>query len=188
MNNYNEHDAEHPIGTAAPNANQLIRTQHDDHDINEYYGKLTATEPTGESLTRQEFKEDADINTILTRFGVNTQVRNDMVWTEVNYDVGLQEALTSLDIAKRAQLDIPEELREKYPNWLALMSGIERGEYQKDLKDVAQQRTATKRQEELNRRKSDIRDLRAAQREIDAEDAAERVRTGAAAPETTPKL
>lgn len=182
-----EETSEHPNGTAAPNANYLVRGQQDDHESNEYYGKLTATTPVGESLTRQEFKEDTDVNVILSRFGVNTQVRNDMVFTEVDYTIGLQEAINSVTIAKRAELNVPDELREKYPDWLSLMSGIERGEYQEDLKQLASTRAEEKRRKQLDQRKADIRSLRDAQREVEAEDAAERVRTGARAPEATPK-
>lgn len=181
-----ENTAEHPAGTAAPNAFQLTRGQNESHEEREAYGQATAVAPVGESLTRQEFKEDTDINILLARFGVNTQVRNDMQWTEIDYTTDLQKAYAALDAAKRADTGVPPELRDKYPNYLALMSGIERGEYQKDLADLANQRGEQKKREELQKRTTDIRELRNAERQIAAEDAANAVMTGRSN-EQTPK-
>lgn len=160
-----------------------IRNQTD--DLGDVVSQATATHPIGESLTRQEFKDDADINRLLARFGVNTQVRNDLQYGTQDDTLGLQELQLQLESAKNVMKAVPPELHDKYPNWLAVMSGIERGEYEKDLKDLAEK----KRSEDFNRRKQEYRDTRQVEREVRAEDAAEAVRTGRdeiRAPEATP--
>lgn len=159
---------------------KLIRNQHD--DLGDVMSEATATTPEGESLTRQEFKEDTDINTILARFGVNTQVRNDMVFTETDYTVDLQAAHDLMQNAKQVNTGVPPELRDKYPNWLALMSGIERGEYQNDLRELAEKRGAAARRQDLEKRAQDLRDRRDAERELAAQDAAAAVREGKETP------
>lgn len=46
------------------------RTQNDSDEENEYYGALAGTVNDQPSLTQQHFAKDADLNTIVKRFGI----------------------------------------------------------------------------------------------------------------------
>lgn len=152
-----------------------IRTQWDDlgDEISEKSGTLIE----GASLTRQEFKDDTDVNKILERLGVDAQLRNDAQYVEVDYTVDLQRAHQLLTEASNTQLNIPDELKDKYPNWYALMQAVESGEYAKDLEELAQTRARTKAEEQRNQRRQDLRDQREAEADLRAEAAAAAART-----------
>lgn len=119
---------------------RALRKQTDDNG--DEWSIATATINEEPSLTRGEFKDDADINRLLARFGVNQQVRQDPRFTEVDYNLDLQQAYAALDAASRAQLQVPEELRSKYPDWLTILNGAESGEYQRDLQALADRKAA----------------------------------------------
>lgn len=101
------------------------------------YSDLTATIiPNDDPQTRQEFKDDADLNILLARFGVDTPMRQGLQYGEVDYQLDLQQALDAIDTAKKANIHAPEELRDKYPDWRSILNGVETGEYQKDLENL----------------------------------------------------
>ena len=100
-------------------------------DISDANGLDTGTETT----TRQEFAQEADINYILDRFGVNQQQRP-VTYGEVDYTVDLQQTLHAAEQLKRAHLNVPDELRDKYPTWESVLAAAETGEYQNDLDTV----------------------------------------------------
>ena len=109
----------------------------------------TGYDTGSESLTRQEFKDEADLNILLGRFGVNQQVRQDPRFMEVDYDLDLQTAIAAVESARRANYNVPEELRTKYPDWRAVLDGAESGQYQKDLQELAdRKKTQAKLEEE----------------------------------------
>lgn len=111
------------------------RTQ--DDNLQDQYSQLTGLDFTGtESLTRQEFKDEADLNILLARYGV-AQVRPMEYGKDVDYSLDLQSALNALDAASAAQFDVPPELRDKYPTWRHVLNGAESGEYQQDLLNLA---------------------------------------------------
>lgn len=78
--------------------------------------------------TRQEFREDVDINTILRRFGVSGAQQRQLQYGEVDYDVGLQEAIYVTEAAQDAWRRMSPELRNRYPTWQLLMQAIAAGE------------------------------------------------------------
>lgn len=112
------------------------RTQSD--GLGDAESARTATINDEESLTRQEFKNEADINWILARHGVNTQVRADPQYTETDYGMDLQQAYLATEIASSIQA--PEELRKQFPDWLAIMHGVHDGSYMKALADLETQK------------------------------------------------
>lgn len=122
-------------------------TRRQSDNLGDEISKQTAYRNTGPELTRQEFKDEANLNILLARFGVNQQVRQNANFTEVDYNLDLQTALGAIDAARRANMKVPEELRAKYPNWLAVLEGAETGEYGKDLQDLATRKETEKKAE-----------------------------------------
>lgn len=108
-----------------------VRSQADENG--DAISKATAIDfSDAKDMTRQEFKDDADINILLKRFGLNQQLRQ-MTFTEVNYDLDLQQAFAAIKEARAIASTVPDELREKYPNWRAVLNATETGQYQQDL-------------------------------------------------------
>lgn len=114
---------------------KAIRSQAD--DLGDEFSQASGIDTGDELLTRQEFKEEADINFILNRYGVNAAVRTDGQYREIDYNLDLQQALAAIQSARVATTHVPEELRDKYPNWVAVLNGAETGQYQKDLQTLA---------------------------------------------------
>lgn len=85
-----------------------------------------------EAITRQEFRDEADINIILSRFGA-AQQRTDGIYTDTDYTLDLQQAFAAVEAAQKANLNVPPELRDKYPSWKEVLTGAESGEYERDL-------------------------------------------------------
>lgn len=120
---------------------KTTRTQIDDDfdDVSNATG-LDANEPL---ITRQEFKDEADLNILLARFGVNAQARP-MTWgQEIDWNTDLQQALHAISEARQAQYNVPPELLAKYPTWRHVLNGAETGEYADDLQNLAKQKADT---------------------------------------------
>lgn len=137
-------DEDGPIGYAA-----AVRSQAD--NLGDLYSAATGTDCGDEVLTRQEFAQEADINYILNRFGVDQQARPIQYGTTVDYNLDLQQALTALDQVKAINTTIPQELRHKYPTWRELLNATESGAYQHDLAELAARKAAA--EEKANKEK-----------------------------------
>lgn len=111
-----------------------FRAQYDgkEDEISDASGLDTGTD----TLTRQEFKDEADINVILNRFGV-AQVRPLRYGDEIDYSIDLQDAMHALSAVEGLPAIVPEELQGKYPDWRSILNATESGQYQKDLGDLA---------------------------------------------------
>lgn len=82
--------------------------------------------PTNKDVARQEFKEEADINYVLSRFGV-TQPRGTPQYGTWDDTIDLQIALESVNEARAAYRLLPSNLREKFTSMEALLTAIENG-------------------------------------------------------------
>lgn len=101
-----------------------------------------------DTATRQEFAEESDINNILGKYGMQ-QATRPLKWGEtIDYTMDLQQAKTALAAVKSANFNIPEELRNKYPDWQAILNGTESGAYQHDLQELVQRKQAKAEAEE----------------------------------------
>lgn len=85
--------------------------------------------PGDEPGARQEFKQQTDVNYIMKRYGGVPQGLSQ--FGEVDYTLNLQEALTRASEAKAAYDRLPQELRQRYPSWPAILDATMRGEIQK---------------------------------------------------------
>lgn len=79
-----------------------------------------------EDKARQEFKEEADVNYMLSRFGI-TPTRGAPTYGEWDDTIDLQSALQSLHDARTAYRDLPENLRNKFTRMEDLLAALENG-------------------------------------------------------------
>lgn len=105
---------------------RATRTQVDeDQDL---YSLETGLDFAGTTdLARQEFKDEADLNILLKRFGVGGAMQRPLSWGQADYDLDLQRAIGAVEDAKRAHRAMPEELRKIYPTWRDMLNAIESG-------------------------------------------------------------
>jgi len=77
-----------------------------------------------EDMTRQEFKDEADINKILHRHGV---MPRPVQYGEWNFDEDLTSSVMARRQVDEAFMALPLEVRQQYPNmsavWAAIASG-----------------------------------------------------------------
>lgn len=89
-----------------------------EHDKRE--GDLAATRNTEPSMTQQHFTQDADINEIVRRFGIDGQPVPIPNFGEMYADLrGIPDLRTVLDQARDAKerfLDLPPKLRARFHN------------------------------------------------------------------------
>lgn len=89
------------------------------------------TLPNGEieenkDTARQEFKDEADINYMLSRFGV-APPRGAPTYGEWDDTFDLQQAIDSTREAKRAFNRLPEDLQRRFDRMEDLLSAVENG-------------------------------------------------------------
>lgn len=78
--------------------------------------------------TRQEFKNEADINIMLNRFGVaGAQQRSAEYGKDIDFNIDLQTALNAVQQAKLAYAALPPNLRDKYTSWQSLLNALNEG-------------------------------------------------------------
>lgn len=82
--------------------------------------------PTNKNRARQEFKDEADINYMLSRFGV-TQPRGTPTYGEWDDSINLQDAIDSVREARAGYSRLDPELRRKFPSMEAMLTAIENG-------------------------------------------------------------
>lgn len=120
---------------------KIFRTQTDNRG--DYYSQATALDCNIEGnkdMARQEFKEEADINNILTRFGVHDQQRTMIHFGEADYTIDLQQAMHSVHDAQRAYSRMDPEIRKLYPSFDKFLRGMSSGDLAKDLERITEER------------------------------------------------
>lgn len=78
--------------------------------------------------TRQEFKADTDVNTIIKRAGMIPPGREPLYGGHHDFDLTLQEGIAAVNGARQAWARIPFEIRKKYPTWEAVTAAISKKE------------------------------------------------------------
>lgn len=109
-----------------------LRTQVD--DLAEIYSLETNIDCSNlPDLTRQEFKDETDVNKTIARFRGGDQPMRQVQYGEMDYDMDLQQSLAAINAAQAAARKLPKPLRDKYYQWETLMGGMRSGEFKKDL-------------------------------------------------------
>lgn len=98
----------------------------DQADIGVDNPTLDCSRPGNKDMARQEFKNEADINYMLSRFGV-TQPRGAPTYGEWDDTIDLQTALQSVSDARFAYRQLPENLRAKFTKMEDLLRALENG-------------------------------------------------------------
>lgn len=90
-------------------------------------------------LARQEFKDEADVNWILARFGVHGPSRQ-VVYGEVDYTIDLQQAYALVDDVEHALRRMPQHLRTQFRTAAEFLEALDAGLIKPDdLKDPNQE-------------------------------------------------
>lgn len=83
-------------------------------------------ETINKDRSRQEYKDEADINYMLSRFGI-TQPRGAPVYGEWDDTLDLQTAIESVREAHAAYRRVPQELRNKFSSMEELLLALNNG-------------------------------------------------------------
>lgn len=81
---------------------------------------------TNKDVARQEFKDEADINYMLSRFGI-TQPKGAPSYGTWDDSIDLQTAIQSVRESRAAYNELPEVLRNKFPSMEAMLTAIDNG-------------------------------------------------------------
>lgn len=82
--------------------------------------------PDNKDTARQEFKEEADINYMLSRFGI-TQPRGTPTYGEWDDSIDLQIAFESIREARAGYAALPQQLRDKFRSMEDMMKALDNG-------------------------------------------------------------
>lgn len=135
------------------------RTQVD--GLGEEYSLASAYDTTKTPDTaRQEHKDDADVNILLARFGVD-QPQKSVVFGEMDFSLDLQQAITACRESESAHERLHPDLKAKYPTWQTMITAMHDGTLAKDLEDNFESKRQAREVAELER-KQKARDAYAA--------------------------
>lgn len=85
-----------------------------------------------EDMARQEFKEQVDVNRVVSQYGTNLFVMNHR--GEFHQELDLTTAYQAVEESRAAWAKLPKEVRERYGSWDALQTAAESGELSEFLK------------------------------------------------------
>lgn len=107
------------------------RTQVD--GLQDFYSDLAGLDcsvPGNIDRTRQEFKDEADINKLLYRYGVGLIAPTPPSGNgnTIDYDLDLLQAMEAIQQAKTTWANLPQAIKNDYPSWQQFLNAIDRGE------------------------------------------------------------
>lgn len=101
-----------------------------------------ADRPDNKDTARQEFKDEADVNYMLSRFGI-TQPRGAPTYGEWDDSITLQSAIEAVAEAREGYNTLPEEMRKKFPSMEAMLTAIQNGSLVIEDGDVPEPKPTT---------------------------------------------
>lgn len=132
----------------------------------------------GRDMTRQEFKTDADINTLYAKFNID-ELKRPVNWGgEIDYTIDLQTSLTAVAESKQAYNRLHPSLRDIYPTWREFLNGMEDGSLAKELKKLGLEKVSMQQVAEIDDEIQRDQRRSARIREREAADLADRVKKG----------
>lgn len=106
-----------------------LRQQLDDHDAITLECGLSC--PPGETLTRGEFKDEADVNTIVARFyPFAPPMARVPQYGEQDMSLDLHGALLTVQSAREAYSEMPESIRSRFPTYSEFVQAVADGKLQ----------------------------------------------------------
>lgn len=119
--------AKEAMGAAFPNSEYVRAMPKDQLSPSEKVG--VKCDPK-EDRARQEFKAEADVSTILARFGAGATFGAPRGSSgEVDFDLDLQTAYRVVAESREAWLRLPVDVRQRYRGWQELQAAVEAGEW-----------------------------------------------------------
>lgn len=109
------------------------QTSTDQDDISLLTGLDSSDLP---DLARQEFRDEADVNQLLSRYGVGVPLQQQPQFGEVDWDLDLHSAFITVDRAQHAFNELPHELKTKYKTTHAMLDAMNSGELGHDLQQL----------------------------------------------------
>lgn len=99
-----------------------------------------------EDMARQEFKEEADINTILHRFAVTGVIppQRTPIYGDRDFDIDLHTGYIAMGEAQRAFLKLPKLLRDHFGTYLKMLDAVHDGSFKQLLVDAVAEIDAAK--------------------------------------------
>lgn len=97
-----------------------------------------ADQPNGtdnKDMARQEFKNEADINYMLSRFGI-TQPRGTPTYGEWDDSIDLQSAIQAVAEAREGFSTLPKEMTDKFKSMEEMLKALENGSLVLEQGDV----------------------------------------------------
>lgn len=104
-----------------------VRTQGDDRQ--DEYSLAAGLDLSGQrDMTRQEYRDEANINILLARFGVGAPFpQKPTVFNVIDYNIDLQTALGAIRDVKAVWQEMPAEVRARYRTWQELLNAVDSG-------------------------------------------------------------
>lgn len=142
-----------------------VRSQNEPDDEKEKYAMIDTIDftdhenPLVKDTARQEHKKETDVNFILGRFGLGSQFPGQ--FGEVDYNIDLQAAYAVTEEVEAAHSKLPPSLRKKYPSWEHVLTAINNGTFEAELKlattpprqpQTVEEHSALRRWENLSKR------------------------------------
>lgn len=125
-----------------------VRTQHDaNQDTYTLAGGLDCAD--SKDLARQEFKDEADVNILLKRFGVDSFQAKQPLFGDTDYDIDLQQALAAIQAAKEVYRGLTPELKKLYPNWRSMLNAANSGHLKQEMDKLQQEAKHSSNEAEL---------------------------------------
>lgn len=135
-----------------PLSNKAIRTQID--DLGDIYAIESATDCSNlPDLARQEFRDDADVNKILARYGIDGARQRPVVFGERDTDMELSRAISMLKHAEATWHQMPPEIKQRFKTPDALVKAADTGELAEVLEMIKPKDPAEKPSQEATHAK-----------------------------------
>ncbi len=110
----------------ARNSKLVVRHMLDDHDQITQEGGLVC--PPDDTFTRQEFRDETNINNIVGRFyPFAPPMARVPQFGEQDMSLDLHSAVLSIQAAREAYAEVPEKLRAAFPTYAEFVSAVADG-------------------------------------------------------------
>jgi len=153
------------------------------------YSEMTTVDCSqSQDMARQEFKDDADINIMLSRFGVNQQQRQ-VHFGDADFTIDLQQGLAAIEQTRRVYNRATPEIKNLFPTYEKWMTGMNNGQVAKEMERLDAEKTASYKKTEIESELDKEAARAQAIRDREAAMIAEQHRKGQppSKPEATPK-
>lgn len=94
-------------------------------------------------LARQEFKAESDTQSILKKFGVEAFHNRPILAYEFDDSLDLKTALDTVRQTQEAYQRLPDNIKQRFPDWNAVALGVEKGEILLDKPEENSDTTTT---------------------------------------------